>query len=60
MILTYTKESSWKNNPNSSNFKEKKNSKSPDFYDKFQLGSKEYRRILVFFYFNIYYVAKFG
>jgi len=53
MILTYKKERSWKNNPNSSDFKKKKNSKSPEFFDKFQLGSKEYRRILFFFYFNI-------
>ncbi len=31
----------------------KKKSTSPDFYDKFPVGSQEYRRIVCFFFFHI-------
>jgi len=35
--------------------------KSPDFYDKFQVGSQEYKTIpFLFFNFHIQHVAKFG
>jgi len=37
-----------------------KKSKLPESYNNLQkVGSQEYRRILVFFYLHIYYVAKF-
>ncbi len=60
MISTYTKDfPREKYGPNSPDFRENQ-SKSPDFYDKFQKVSQEYTRILVLFYFHIYSVAKSG
>ncbi len=47
MISTYTKDGFFrqkKHGPNSPDFKEQKNSKSTEFYDKFQICSQEYKK----------------
>jgi hypothetical protein len=50
MISTNTDNFPWKkNDPNSPDFKQKRNSQSPDFDDKFPVGSQEYRKILLIF-----------
>ncbi len=52
MISTYTKEFPWKKyGPNSPDFREKKKSKPPDFYDKFQKVAKNIEGFWFFFTF---------